>query len=157
MNADLLFRVANNLALLGGLVLIFLPRWRWAARLIGPVLIPVLLSAIYATLVITEFGHVSGGFSSLPLVALLFQNRYLLLAGWVHYLAFDLFVGSWEVRDAQRIGLAHYLVVPCLILTFLFGPAGWLLYFLIRSVATRSIGANDTYASEINGAAGGTN
>jgi hypothetical protein len=74
---------------------------------------------------------------------LLFQNRAMLLAGWVHYLAFDLFVGSWEVRDAQRIGIAHYLVVPCLVLTFLFGPAGWLLYLLIRNVALRTIGIDN--------------
>lgn len=102
MKADLLFRIANNVALLGWLLLIFLPRWRWAARLIGPALIPVMLSAIYATLVIAEFGH-GGGFTSLSSVELLFHNRYMLLAGWVHYVAFDLFVGSWELRDAQRM------------------------------------------------------
>jgi hypothetical protein len=146
MSPDFLFRIANDLAFSGWLVLIFLPRWRWAARLVGPVLIPILLSAIYAILVIAVFGHAGGGFTSLSSVALLFQNRYMLLAGWLHYLAFDLFVGSWEVRDAQRIGVKHYLVIPCLILTFLFGPAGWLLYFLVRTVATRSIGVSDAYA-----------
>ncbi len=138
MKADLLFRIANNVALLGWLMLIFLPRWRWSARLIGPVIIPVLLSSLYAGLVVTQFGH-GGGFSSLSSVALLFQNPYMLLAGWVHYLAFDLFVGSWEVRDSQRIGIAYYLALPCLILTFLFGPAGWLLYLSIRSWANRSV------------------
>jgi hypothetical protein len=141
MNPDVLFRAANNIALLGWLLLIFLPRWRWAARLICSVVIPGLIATLYTFLVITQFGH-GGGFSSLSSVALLFQNRSMLLAGWVHYLAFDLFIGSWQVRDAQRIGISHYLVVPCLILTFLFGPAGWLLYFVIRSVATRSIGLN---------------
>jgi hypothetical protein len=148
MKVDLLFRIANNVALLGWLSLIFFPRWRWAARLIGPVLIPALLSSIYAVLILTKFGH-GGGFSSLSSVALLFQNRNLLLAGWVHYLAFDLLVGSWEVRDAQRIGIRHYLVVPCLVLTFLFGPAGWLLYLLLRSVATRTVGLDNGYAEEI--------
>jgi hypothetical protein len=138
MKTDLLFRIANNIALLGWLILIFLPRWRWAARLICPVLIPALLSAVYAALVITQFGR-GGGFSSLSSVELLFQNRYMLLAGWLHYLAFDLFVGSWEVRDSLRLGIKHYLVAPCLVLTFLFGPAGWLLYFFLRSAATRSI------------------
>lgn len=67
----------------------------------------------------------------------LFEDPYLLLAGWVHYLAFDLFIGSWEVRDAQRLRLPRLLVVPCLLLTFLFGPAGLLLYFTIRWVRTR--------------------
>jgi hypothetical protein len=138
VNPNLLFKLANNAALIGWILLIFLPRWRWSARLIAPVLVPALLAALYSWLVVTQFGHSPGGFSSLTSVALLFQNRAMLLAGWVHYLAFDLFVGSWEVRDSQAAGIRHYLVVPCLILTFLFGPAGWFLYFLIRSTANRS-------------------
>ena len=66
-------------------------------------------------------------------MATLFANPWLLLAGWIHYLAFDLFVGSWEVRDARERGIPHLLVVPCLVMTFLFGPAGWLLYALVRA------------------------
>jgi hypothetical protein len=138
MNSDLLFKMANNTALIGWFMLIFLPRWRWSARLVAPVLVPMLMAILYVVLIATQFSRGQGSFSSLTSVALLFQNRGLLLAGWVHYLAFDLIVGSWEVRDAQRIGIAHYLVTPCLILTFLFGPAGWLLYFLLRSVATHN-------------------
>jgi hypothetical protein len=138
VNSNLLFKLANNAALIGWISLIFLPRWRWSARLIAPVLIPALLAVLYSLLVVTQFGHSPGGFPSLSSVALLFQNRGMLLAGWVHYLAFDLFVGSWEVRDSQAAGIRHYLIVPCLLLTFLFGPAGWVLYLLIRSVANRS-------------------
>jgi hypothetical protein len=148
MNPNLLFKLANNAAMIGWLLLIFLPRWRWSARLIAPVLIPALLAVLYAFLVITQFGHSPGGFSSLSSVGLLFQNRGMLLAGWVHYLAFDLFVGSWEVRDAQRIGIAHYLVAPCLVLTFLFGPAGWLLYVMVKSVALRTIGIEGDDAAQ---------
>jgi hypothetical protein len=148
LNPSLLFKLANNAALLGWIMLIFLPRWRWSARLVAPVLVPALLAALYSWLVVTQFGHSPGGFSSLSSVALLFQNRAMLLAGWVHYLAFDLFVGSWEIRDAQRIGIAHYLVAPCLVLTFLFGPAGWLLYVLIKSVALRTIGIEGDDAAQ---------
>jgi hypothetical protein len=139
VNPNLLFRLANNAALIGWISLIFLPRWRWSARLIAPVLIPALLASLYLLLVVTQLGHSPGGFSSLNSVALLFQNRAMLLAGWIHYLAFDLFVGSWEVRDSQAVGIRHYLVVPCLIVTFLFGPAGWFVYFLVRSAANRSV------------------
>jgi hypothetical protein len=148
MTPDLLFKMANNVALVGWLFLVFLPRWRWSARLIAPVLIPGLLAVLYTGLVATQFAHSPGGFSSLSSVALLFQNRSMLLAGWVHYLAFDLFVGSWEVRDAKQIGIAPYLVTPCLLLTFLFGPAGWLVYFSTRSAATRSLGVSNIYDGE---------
>ena len=71
-------------------------------------------------------------------MALLFSNPWALLAGWVHYLAFDLFVGSWEVRDSQARGIPHWLVLPCLFLTFMFGPAGWLLYMAVRVVRTHN-------------------
>jgi hypothetical protein len=69
----------------------------------------------------------------------LFENRWALLAGWTHYLAFDLFVGTWEVRDARASGIPHLLVLPCLGLTFLFGPAGWLLYMALRAGYTKRV------------------
>ncbi len=77
-------------------------------------------------------GEAKGGFDTLQNVASLFANPWVLLGGWVHYLAFDLFIGCWEVVDARERGLSHWMVVPCLLLTFLFGPAGLLLYFGIR-------------------------
>jgi hypothetical protein len=80
------------------------------------------------------FAGSTGGFSSLSAVAALFADPWLLLAGWIHYLAFDLIVGGWEVRDARRRSISHGLVVPCLFLTFMFGPAGWLAYMTVRKV-----------------------
>jgi len=79
----------------------------------------------------------SGGFSSLSAVATLFTQPWLLLAGWMHYLAFDLIVGSWEVSDARERGIPHFAVVPCLVLTFMFGPAGWLAYSGLRAAYAR--------------------
>jgi len=43
-------------------------------------------------------------------------------------------VGAWEARDAARRGVPHLLVVPCLVLTFFAGPAGWALYLAVRHV-----------------------
>jgi hypothetical protein len=65
----------------------------------------------------------------------LFTEPALLLAGWVHYLAFDLFVGAWELRDAQQRGVPHAAVIPCLVVTFMLGPIGLLAYFGLRAVA----------------------
>jgi ABA4-like protein len=96
------------------------------------------LAAVYVAIILTTWAGSSGGFTSLSAVATLFSNPWLLLAGWTHYLAFDLLVGSWEVRDARDRGVPHLLVLPCLALTFLFGPAGWLLYLGMRSLPRRS-------------------
>lgn len=139
MSPEQLFSLCGTLVLPGWLLLVFLPRWKWTARLVCPVLIPLLLALVYLWLVATTFGRTPGGFGSLADVSLLFQNPRALLAGWIHYLAFDLFIGSWEVRDAQRVGLHHLLVVPCLVLTFLFGPVGLLLYFALRAALKRKV------------------
>lgn len=139
MHPDLLFTLATRAALAGWVLLAVAPRWRWTTRLISSVLIPGLLAALYAALILVHWGDAEGGFGSLDEVAELFRNRHILLAGWIHYLAFDLFTGAWEVRDAQRLGIHHGLVIPCLALTFLFGPAGLLLYLLLRAVVRRSV------------------
>ena len=68
---------------------------------IAGTVIPLTLAAIYLTLFVLHARESDGGFSSLAAVAQLFDNRWLLLAGWVHYLAFDLFIGAWETRDAM--------------------------------------------------------
>jgi hypothetical protein len=72
-------------------------------------------------------------------VARLFENPWMLLAGWTHYLAFDLWIGSWEVRDARAHRIPHWLVLPCLFLTFMFGPAGWLLYVIVRGARSNAV------------------
>lgn len=139
MDLDLTFSIAGNLALAGWALLIFLPRWRHATRLIAAVLIPALLAVAYVALFLLGVPGAEGGFGSLDDVAALFENRTVLLAGWIHYLAFDLFIGAWEVRDAQRVGITHWLVIPCLVLTFLAGPAGLLLYLALRAGMRRRL------------------
>ena len=136
---EALFSLASAVVLPGWLLLAFLPRWRHTARLVCAVVIPGLLAVLYAALIAARWGGAEGGFSSLADVQKLFADPWLLLAGWVHYLVFDLFLGAWEVRDAQRLRIPHLLVVPCLVLTFLFGPVGLLLYGIVRAARTRRV------------------
>jgi hypothetical protein len=94
--------------------------------------VPALLAVVYVVLVSAALAQGGGGFGSLADVRTLFENPWGLLAGWTHYLAFDLFIGGWEARDARRRGIPHLLVVPSLVLTFVLGPAGLLLYLATR-------------------------
>ncbi len=137
MTANTVFSIVNPLALMSWLLLIVLPGRQWVTEIVSGLVVPVLLAVVYVAIVGTHFFGSPGGFSSLPDVALLFSNPWLLLAGWVHYLAFDLLIGTWETRDARERGVPHLVLVPCLVLTFLFGPAGWLLYQGVRAVAAR--------------------
>ena len=134
MTAEQLFSILNLTTVAAWLPLVFLPRLRWAVTVV-PVVMPFLLAVIYVVLVAATLGRSEGGFSSLAAVRALFGNPWALLAGWTHYLAFDLFIGGWEVRDAQQRGIPHLLIVPALVLTFFFGPAGLLFYLAIRSFA----------------------
>jgi ABA DEFICIENT 4-like len=137
MTADQLFAIVNPIALLSWLLLIVLPGRKWVTEIVTGLMVPGLLAVVYVGIIGVNFFRSPGGFSSLAAVALLFSNPWLLLAGWVHYLAFDLLIGTWESRDARERGVPHLLLVPCLILTFLFGPAGWLLYQGMRRATAR--------------------
>ena len=136
LTPDFLFSLANPAALLGWALLVLAPRWRGTRAVVLSGALPLLLAATYAALIGAHYVGPhggEGGFGSLDEVAALFRDRWALLAGWVHYLCFDMWTGAWELRDAQRRGVPHGLLVPCLALTFLFGPVGLLLYFGVRS------------------------
>ena len=129
------FQVANTTALVGWIALIVQPR-RVASWLRYAV--PGALALLYAWAIVTSLPDSEGGFGSLAEVKVLFTNDRALLAGWVHYLAFDLFIGCWAVLDAQQRRVPHLLVVPCLLLTFMLGPVGLLTYLLLRQVVSRT-------------------
>lgn len=133
MAAESIFSVANSIALAGWLLLVLAPKWRATHYLVLTGVVPLLLSAAYLVIMAFYFHSAEGGFGSLSAVMQLFTNPWVALGGWLHYLAFDLFVGSWQVRDAQHKGIHHLLVVPCLLLTFLLGPVGLCLYAGLRA------------------------
>jgi ABA4-like protein len=137
MSPEQLFPLLNMVSLVSWLLLAIFPRRPLITRTIAGAAVPAFFAVAYIAMIASSWGSSEGGFSSLDGVASLFANRWLLLAGWTHYLAFDLLVGVWEVRDSIERRIPHLLVVPCLALTFMFGPAGWLLYQLVRRVGSR--------------------
>jgi len=132
MTTDTLFSIAGMLAMVGWVALLGSRFFPVLAQRIGALAIPLLLSVAYTGLVLAFWSGAEGGFDPLANVMRLFTSREIALAGWIHYLAFDLFLGAWEVRTAERERIAFLLVVPCLALTFLFGPAGFLAFSALR-------------------------
>ena len=129
-----LFQYANTTALVSWIALVLQP------KRVAPVLrfvIPAAFAVLYIWALTSAPKNPDGGFGSLAQVKALFSQDRAVLAGWVHYLAFDLFIGCWEVMDARERGIAHLMVVPCLFLTFMFGPVGLLLYLALRAVMSR--------------------
>ncbi len=139
MKAEQIFSIANLIAMVSWIILAVAPRWILTRKIILSGAIPLLLSVAYLVLIVLFFGSADGGFSSLAEVMKLFTNEWSVLAGWIHYLAFDLFVGIWEVKDAQKKNISHWFVIPCLFLTFMLGPIGFLLYSILRFFLAKEV------------------
>lgn len=139
MKAEQVFSIANLIAMISWIILTVAPRWIVTRKIVLSGAIPLLLSAAYLILFVTFFGSADGGFGSLAGVMKLFTNEWAVLAGWIHYLAFDLFVGAWEVKDARAKNISHWFVVPCLFLTFMLGPIGFLLYSILRIFLAKEV------------------
>jgi hypothetical protein len=132
---DFLFSLCNGIALVAWVALALSPpsrRWTpWAWRITGR-LLPLAFSVAYVPLILTNLGG-EGGFGSVAEVQALFAVPGALVAGWVHYLAFDLFVGTWIAQRSAQLGIRHAFVLPVLLLTCIFGPAGLLGFALLRA------------------------
>ncbi len=131
---ELIFSLANGLALVAWLALAASPHGTRRAprvRLLAGRIVPLVFAVVYVALFATH-GMGGGGFDSIEAVQRLLAVPGLLTAGWLHYLAFDLFVGAWIAERAGVLGVPHGLVLPLLALTFMFGPAGLLAFAVLR-------------------------
>lgn len=132
MTPERVFKIANTLALPPWILMMALPEWSITKLILDSYGFPILFAVLYSVYIGISFGKSKGNFRSLEGVSSLFRNKNALLAGWIHYLAFDLLVGMYEWKDALSIGLPQYLLVPTLFFTLMFGPFGFLLYVGIR-------------------------
>ena len=139
------FSLASTAALAGWAALLLAPRWGWLRAMLRYV-IPGAFAAAYTVLALIYFARIEGGgFNSLAEVKALLGTEPTLLAGWLHYLAFDLFVGVWIAERADALGLSRLLQAPILVLTFLFGPIGYLVFIGVEG-AMRAPAAIPTHA-----------
>ncbi|TGL15534.1 ABA4-like family protein [Leptospira meyeri] len=134
MNPSTIFKIANGLTLLSWLVLILSPNQTKVIRPLRVFVSGLVLGGVYIFSILIGSGEAEGNFSNLESVRSLFANDYFLLAGWIHYLAFDLFLGTWEVEDGLQVGINRWILIPILALTFYFGPAGFVSYLILRAV-----------------------
>src|SRR5262245_6863595 len=132
MSWDHAFALANLVALMGWGSLILLPRWQSVVEALRYGFVGA-LALTYSGLVMVNFASSGGGFASMAAVRTLFASDPLLLAGWLHYLAFDLFIGIWIAEQADVLGLSRWLQAPILIATFMFGPFGLVVFLLWKS------------------------
>jgi hypothetical protein len=128
MTFDHAFSLANTTALVCWAALVLLPRGRWMAATLRYGIVAG-FCAVYAALLVVYFTSAhGGGFNSIAQVRALFGPDANVLAGWIHYLAWDLFVGLWIAERADALGVSRWVQGPVLFATFMFGPVGYLLF-----------------------------
>lgn len=135
MTPDSIFLFVNMIALPMWILMIFLPKLKLTRFLIDFKIVPVLLTFIYAIYIVQDIVQgASFDFSTLESVKTLFTNDKALLAGWIHYLAFDLIVGMWILDKNKELEMHKLLIDFCLLATFMFGPLGFLLFMIFKTL-----------------------
>lgn len=137
MTYDLLFSLINASVMPAWALLILAPKWSVTDKIVHSMFYPLLLGGVYIVgMVLAYMGHGAegGSFTSIEGVRTLFSADVGMVIGWTHFLVFDLFVGAWEARDARLRGFNHWMLIPCLLLTFMLGPIGLFLYVVLRKL-----------------------
>ena len=129
----ILFDVCNLLILLVWGLVLFFPRWKISENLISYTWVPLGISFFYSYFIVVSGGLVEADFSSLEGIVSLFKNTTpeSAAAGWLHYLAFDFWVGTWIIRHSRKNEIAHLAIILPLLCTFMLGPVGIMIYSLL--------------------------
>lgn len=135
MTLTAVFSIASMITMPMWILMIFLSKWKVTRFLIDFKIIPLALTFIYAIYIFQAI-QIGGmmDFGSLKSVMALFTEENAVLAGWVHYLAFDLLIGMWMLDQNKELKINQLLIAPCLFLTFMLGPIGFLLFIIIKTV-----------------------
>ncbi len=139
MPLETIFDTCAWIAMAGWLALLAAPLARTnlirVARAAAAVLCVAYLIQMFTITVPT-----GGDFFSLAGVTQLFSKPGNVMLGWTHYLAFDLFIGSWITEDAGREGFPHWALIPILFATFMIGPVGLLIWLIVRTLHRARLG-----------------
>lgn len=144
MTNELIFTILNTSVLPGWALLILLPRHAITRQVVHSGLYACVLGVAYAVLLFGDHpGPQGSNFFTLEGVTRIFTTPQTIIACWVHYLIFDLFVGAWVGRDCERLKMKPWTAIPSQVLTLLFGPVGLLSWVLVRGIHKRIFGLHE--------------
>lgn len=138
MSLETVFSLSSLPVLPFWLLMIVLPRWSWTERIMRSPLVILAPALLYIVLVVPRFGEISAAVRNPDLagIAALLGTPVGATIGWVHFLAFDLFVGRWAYLDSRERRISPWLMAPVLYLTLMLGPLGFTLYLALRALYT---------------------
>lgn len=137
MTPDQVFNIVNLTAFLAWIYLIAVARWTPRAFAVMRYAIPIVLALVYLTCLLLSKPNEEAGYNSLAEVTAIFTQPWVIVGAWIHYLAFDFFVGSWILAKSKSEGIGHGWIVIPMIFTFMFGPIGLLLFLILLGFRKR--------------------
>ena len=142
---DMLYYWVNLGVLPFWFILIFFPQTHLSKYFVTSIFPILILSGTYVFIIYKSFLNsydFIGNFNlylNLNSLSELFKDQTFLLMFWVHFISINLFTGGWIVKDSQRLSINKILLIIPLIVTYLIGPLGLLLYWLIRMFHAKNI------------------
>jgi len=148
-NTEMIYLWLNFGVLPFWIILIFFPQSNLCRYFVTSIFPYLIFSSVYVFLIIEfykdNYNFVDNFNLYLGLDSLnnLFDNNYFLITFWVHFLAINLFCGSWIVKDSLKLTMPKFLVFFPLIVTYFIGPLGIFVYWFIRIFFAKRISIFD--------------
>ena len=148
-NIEILYYWLNFGVLPFWLILIFFPQSNICKYLVTSIFPIFILSGAYVFILyksyLNSFDFISNFDLYIGIESLsdLFTNKSFLIMFWIHFVSINLFTGGWIVRDSQRLGINKILLILPLVITYLIGPLGLFIYWLIKIFHAKSINLYD--------------
>ena len=141
MTYEIIFNIYNTGILIFWLFLLVFPKSKLTQKMTDFPWIPLVIAFGYIYFLGTSDSIFSVDFSSLSALTEMFQNSNPrgVAAGWLHYLAFDFWVGCWILRDSQKKGVKHAFIIFPMLFTFMLGPVGVIIYTLVLAFQKKLI------------------
>lgn len=131
MTPDQVFNIVNLTAFLAWIYLICVARWTPRVFELMRYAIPMVFGLVYLTCFLISEPNEEAGYNSLTQVSAIFTQPWVIVAAWIHYLAFDFFIGCWILAKSKAEGIGHGWIVIPMIFTFMLGPIGLLLFLIL--------------------------
>ena len=141
MNYEIIFNIYNTGILIFWFFLLVFPKSKLTQKMTDFPWIPLVIAFGYIYFLGTSDSIFSVDFSTLSGLTEMFQNSNPrgVAAGWLHYLAFDFWVGCWILRDSQKKGIKHAFIIFPMLFTFMLGPVGVIIYTLVLAFQKKLI------------------
>ena len=131
------------------LILIFFPQSHLSRYLVTSVFPILVLSGAYVFILYKsflssyDFDENFNLYLGIDNISELFSDKYFLMMFWIHFISINLFTGGWIVKDSQKFSMNKIIVSIPLVITYLIGPMGLLIYWLIRMIYSKNINLYD--------------